>query len=153
MRSLFLGRPYHVARGPMKMVSTSEMLQLCRSVRHRESLGSVAGLAQMRLEGRLDVSLSSTDCVLTSPLDDRTNSAKRPCQDAKSVSSICLTHFNKFHHNTIHRINDCQSGRKVQYQLLRWQTISLDYKFGSLSDLGSSACYLLDPQSESTPCI
>ena len=38
-----------ILRGPITMVSTSEMLQLCRSTQNKGSLGSVAGLAQVRL--------------------------------------------------------------------------------------------------------
>ena len=71
------------------MFSNSEVPELCRSLQNRESLGSVAGLAQMRLEVRRAV-LSKVCTVLTSPRVDRTNSAKRSCQDAKSVSRICL---------------------------------------------------------------
>ena len=39
-----------ILRGPSTMVSTSEMLQICRLIQSREWLGSVSELAQMRLE-------------------------------------------------------------------------------------------------------
>lgn len=74
-----------ILRKPIKTASTSEKLQRLRSAQSRESLGSVAGLAQMRLEVRMAV--FSTDCVPTSPLGDRNDSFYwRSCKDAKPVS-------------------------------------------------------------------
>ena len=61
-----------ILRKPIKMALSSEKSQRLRSTQSRESLGSVAGLARMRLEVRTAV--FSTDCVPTSPLGDRKDS-------------------------------------------------------------------------------